>query len=417
MSERTSTSIQSNAQSFLQPSSRLAIVGAGVGACTLAAQLCQRGWEAESISLWEAGRGPGGRTATRRSRADLSLQIDHGASLFNICGQPPPELLTPLLRQKWIEPWEEPMALLDASGELVAANATADAQDPLFRGALFHGKQRMEKLCEGLLELAGGNVCTNFNTLVRDLERIKDRWLLKNSEGTVLAEAERLVLTGTLLAHPRSRMTFGWPAPPLQVAAERLQNPALNHALASIAALRFEARSTLLMRLAPAEAKAWQALPFRLLAFEPAAQLRWGLWRISIQPLADGSCAVVAHSSATFASEHLGTYGSGSAIARQLGLIPSPDQEHQVIGALSDSLEAALGQWLPANPCEQAEKQLMRWGAAFPLHPGLPMDLCWNEDLQLGFCGDFVAGVGFGRVEGAMRSAEALAGRLSGQSS
>jgi len=388
-----------------------------VGACTLAAQLCQRGWEAESISLWEAGRGPGGRTATRRSRADLSLQIDHGASLFNICGQPPPELLTPLLRQKWIEPWEEPMALLDASGELVAANATADAQDPLFRGALFHGKQRMEKLCEGLLELAGGNVCTNFNTLVRDLERIKDRWLLKNSEGTVLAEAERLVLTGTLLAHPRSRMTFGWPAPPLQVAAERLQNPALNHALASIAALRFEARSTLWMRLAPAEAKAWQALPFRLLAFEPAAQLRWGLWRISIQPLADGSCAVVAHSSATFASEHLGTYGSGSAIARQLGLIPSPDQEHQVIGALSDSLEAALGQWLPANPCEQAEKQLMRWGAAFPLHPGLPMDLCWNEDLQLGFCGDFVAGVGFGRVEGAMRSAEALAGRLSGRSS
>jgi len=43
------------------------------------------------------------------------------------------------------------------------------------------------------------------------------------------------------------------------------------------------------------------------------------------------------------------------------------------------------------------------------------MDLCWNEDLQLGFCGDFVAGVGFGRVEGAMRSAEALAGRLSGR--
>lgn len=385
-----------------------------MGACTLAAQLCQRGWDAEFISLWEAGRGPGGRTATRRSRTDLNLQIDHGASLFNICGQPPPELLTPLLIQKWIEPWEEPIALLDGSGDLVAAHATAIGQDPLFRGALFHGKQGMERLCEGLLELAGGNVCTNFNTLVRDVERNNDRWLLKNSEGIVLAETERLVLTGTLLAHPRSRMTFGWPAPPLQVAAERLQNPALNHALASIAALRFEARSTLLMRLPPAEAKAWQALPFRLLAFEPAAQLRWGLWRISIQPLADGSCAVVAHSSATFASEHLGTYGSGSAIARQLGLIPSPDQEREVIGSLSASLEAVCGQWLPPNPCEQAEKQLMRWGAAFPLHPGLPMDLCWNEDLQLGFCGDFVAGVGFGRVEGAMRSAEALAGRLNG---
>jgi predicted NAD/FAD-dependent oxidoreductase len=56
----------------------------------------------------------------------------------------------------------------------------------------------------------------------------------------------------------------------------------------------------------------------------------------------------------------------------------------------------------------------MRWGAAFPLPPGLPRELGWNDDLKLGFCGDFMEGAGFGRVEGAMRSAEELAARLLG---
>ena len=390
--------------------SKLAIVGAGVAGCTLAAQLSGQGWEPESFSLWEAGRGPGGRTATRRSRHDPFLQFDHGANLFNIGVQPPPAALTSLLRQGWTEPWEEPIALIDEAGEL----GLPDGSDPLLQGNTYRGKQGMETLCEGLLTMAGAKERATFNTLVRNVERLKDRWLLKSVDGSLLEEAERLVLTGTLLAHPRSRLTFGWPTPPLRAVAERLQDPGLHHALAAIAALRFEARSSLLLRLSPEEAANWQALPFRLLTFTPAAQLRWGLWRVSIQPLADGSCAVVAHSSATFAAEHLGIYGSRSAMARQLGLAPTAEQEQQVIGALSNSLDEVMGRWLHHHLSARAERQLMRWGAAFPLPPGLDLNLCWNTELQLGFCGDFMAAPGFGRVEGAMRSAEELARRLDG---
>jgi predicted NAD/FAD-dependent oxidoreductase len=272
----------------------------------------------------------------------------------------------------------------------------------------------MDNLCKGLLAQTGDGLRTNFDTLVRHIDRQQDRWLLKNADGVILTEAEQLVLTGTLLAHPRSRFTFGWPVPPLQVLAERLQDPGLNHALAAIAALRFEARSTLLLRLAPAEAGPWHDLPFRLLAFDQSAQQRWGLWRLSCQPLPDGQCVVVVHSSATFAAEHLGVYGSRSAMARQLGLAPSPEQEQQVIQALADGLDEVMAPWLPLRPSEQGEKQLMRWGAAFPLPPGLPRELGWNDDLKLGFCGDFMEGAGFGRVEGAMRSAEGLAARLLG---
>ena len=198
----------------------------------------------------------------------------------------------------------------------------------------------------------------------------------------------------------------------MQELAERIQNAALNHALASIAALRFEARSSLLLRLTPDHAADWLALPFRLLAFEPSAQQRWGLWRVCIQPQQDGSCAVVAHSNAIFAAEHIGIYGSRSAMARQLGLTATAEQEQTVIEALHASLMDVLSPWLSPQAPDGSERQLMRWGAAFPLQPALPKDLCWNDQLQLGFCGDFMAGPGFGRVEGAMQSAEELARRL-----
>ena len=57
----------------------------------------------------------------------------------------------------------------------------------------------------------------------------------------------------------------------------------------------------------------------------------------------------------------------------------------------------------------------MRWGAAFPLAPGLPAELIFCAKSRLGFCGDFLAGVGFGRIEGALRSGENLARQLCSQ--
>jgi predicted NAD/FAD-dependent oxidoreductase len=60
----------------------------------------------------------------------------------------------------------------------------------------------------------------------------------------------------------------------------------------------------------------------------------------------------------------------------------------------------------------QAGRQLMRWGAAFPLPPGLPTELMVCPQSKVAFCGDYLAGEGFGRLEGALRSGEALARNL-----
>jgi renalase len=386
----------------------IAVIGAGVSGCALVAQLRRLGY-AGALSIWETGRGPGGRASTRRSRHDRELRIDHGSPLLNITADTDPLLLQPLLAGSWIEPW--PGLIAQLQGEATLRPGQADA---LGLGQLYRGRGGMDHLCKGLLSLAGdaGEAWQpHYGTLVRHLSWNDGAWQLLGWEGELLGQAHWLVLSSTLLAHPRSRLIFGWEEVPLKKAAERLGDLRLEHALTVIAGIRTEARSNLLVRLTAAEARHWVDLPFSLLHFDAAAQQRWGLQRISIQPLSDGRCVVVAHSSQSFAADHLDVYGTHSAVARMLQLPPDEGREDTVIAALTTALEQVMAPWLPGLELASADRQLMRWGAV-PIAPGLPSELSCCPDSRVGFCGDFIAGVGFGRIEGALRSGEKLAHEL-----
>jgi hypothetical protein len=256
----------------------------------------------------------------------------------------------------------------------------------------------MDDLCRGLLALAQTqgpppSPTCHYDTLVRHLAvRPEGGWRLADGNGAVLGEADWLVLTGTLLAHPRAMERFGWSEVPLQQAAEGLDDADLASALATLARMGMEARTNLMLTIEPAAAARWLALPFRLLSFNGQAQRRWGLRRLSIQPLADGRCGVVAHG--------------------------VPADEAPAMAALEGAVAGALEPWLGERPNDGealagvAQRQLMRWGAAFPLAPGLPPAAMACPASRVAFCGDFIAGPGFGRIEGALRSAQTLAGRL-----
>jgi len=381
------------------------VIGAGTAGCALAAALRLRGWSG-SITLLEIGRGPGGRTATRRSRRDPNFALNHGAPLFNISTSPEPRLLEPLRQGGWIAPFNGALASLDGEGRLGTAQP-----DPLSSGALWQGSPQMDGLCRGLLALAQqhGPTTLQSGTLVRALEPRSDGrcWQLYGSEGQPLLECSWLVLSGTLLAHPRCQTVFGWPEVPLQQAATQLGEQQLCTAATALSQIESTASSNLLLNLGEPAAAAWRQQLWRLLQFTAAAQERWGIRRVSLQPMASGRWGVVVESSAAFAERHLQVYGSRSSAAQVLGAAPAPEAEAQVIKALDRNLQLALG-----LSTAGADRQLMRWGAAFPQPPGLPPELSLCPDSRIGFCGDAIAGLGFGRVEGALRSAEALAERL-----
>jgi hypothetical protein len=388
--------------------SDLAIVGAGVAACSLVAALRQRGW-AGSIVLLESGRGPGGRAATRRSRHDPGLAINHGAPLFNTLAAELPPLLTALAQQGWIVPFDGAILSLNGQGQIGPA-----LHDGFSQGALWQGNGGMDQLATGLLEVAGrqpGPTQLRPGTLVRDLLPIEAGgfagWQLQAPDGTALARSRWLVLSGTLMAHPRCRSMLGWDGVPLQQAAAALGDRQLDQAAAALAAIDAPASSNLLLVLPPELTPLWLDQPWRLLQCTAMAQQRWGLRRVSLQPQADGRCAVVAESSTVFAERHRHVYGSRSSATQLLGAPSDPKGEAAVLDALERALQEALG-----LPTAGAERQLMRWGAAFPQAPGLPAALQLCPQSRIGFCGDYVTSEGFGRIEGAITSAAALAAQL-----
>jgi predicted NAD/FAD-dependent oxidoreductase len=264
--------------------------------------------------------------------------------------------------------------------------------------------------------------------LVRQLERsATGSWRLLNGQGTCFAESDWLVITGNLLAHQRSVGLLGWSEPPLAALAEQENDPQLRETVRLLANIHFEARCNLLAVLQGEAAAPWRALPFRQLGFTASAQERWGLRRLSIQPQADGRCGVVVHSSADFAATRLSLVGRGSLAEELQGALPEErraqrrKQEHALLAELASALEEAVAPWLQpgcltaAIGSDAEGAALMRWGAAFPLEPGLPEEFTISPDRRIGFCGDLVQGVGFGRVEGSLRSAETLAERLLGE--
>jgi hypothetical protein len=286
-------------------------------------------------------------------------------------------------------------------------------------GVPHRGAAGMEDLALGLLELAElARQAAGPAAGAPPLQRVHGRrvqqllgggsepWRLLDGHGFTLAQGHWLVLSGTLLAHPRGLPLLGIEEIPLAVANRRLGDPQLTRALTAVAHLDHDPRLALLFWVSPHQARRWHALPFRRLSLSPAARERWGLERITVQPQPDGAepglIGVVAHAR----SDAL----HGAVTGRPAGG-GSTDQE--MITAFSTALLQVLAPWIQAEDLpEPQERELMRWGGAFPLPPGLEPEAMVCPESRVALCGDAIAGPGFGRVSGAWHSGEWLAQRL-----
>jgi len=60
-------------------SCRVGVIGGGIGGCSAARIISKSLGSATEVTIFEIGRGPGGRSATRRTREFPGLHVNHGA--------------------------------------------------------------------------------------------------------------------------------------------------------------------------------------------------------------------------------------------------------------------------------------------------------------------------------------------------
>ena len=370
----------------------LIVIGAGLSGCALVARLRQLGWEGQ-IALVEAGRGAGGRSASRRRRDRTAWRLDHGAPGLHF-SQPVVAELNPLLsrmRDAGVLV-EEPAAIISIDSDGQPADNAPKAQPD---GGWWRGMPCMASLCEQLLEQAGPKqLALHWQRRVRWLSRRDGLWTLSDQDNTWQLRGRSLVLSGNLLAHPRSLAMLNWPDVPLRAAVPPGVDGDLDQALDQLARCRADVRWNLMLDL-PLEGS---TLP-RQIWLTAEAQQRWRVERLVLQPQSDGRTGLVVHG-----------LHDGSNI--------TPESQPNLLERQEKRLIAGLEQMLVGMPslqaaCRQATSLgVMRWGASQPLDHPLQQQLQWCPISEVGFCGDYVEGTGFGRGQGALESGVLLAKRM-----
>ena len=373
-----------------------AVIGAGLAGCSLIGRLQQLGSNL-NIALIEAGRGPGGRTATRRRRNQSGWLLNHGAPGFGLSESMPEgmeALLAPLRAAGVIQRNERAVLSLDVEAGLSPAKSPDACPD----GGWWHGVPSMASICEALLDTAGtARLSRQFETRVRWLERRRDHWLLENEDRSWSLRAKRLVLSGTLLAHPRSLKMLAWDDIPLRTAVDEGVDFSLDAVLSLLQHSQAEVRWNLMVDLGVLALEA-DKLPAQIWLDNDAKE-RWKVERLVLQPQSDGRWGLVVHG-----------LDSGEAI--------TPESQGRLMAQEQQRLVELLPELLQGLPVVSAALQeatplgVMRWGASRPLNHPLPAELQWCPASAVGFCGDWIEGRGFGGAEGAISSGVNLAERL-----
>ena len=185
---------------------RIAIIGAGMSGSVCAWALRRAGL---SVTVFEMGRGGGGRMATRKSRNLEGFAANHGCPAFTASQPWFKSMVQQLMDEHVVRVWSGRFGAYDAGTQ----TATEDPAPQV----MYVGSPGMSSICDKLLSDA--ERC--FETQVTSFERKAERWVLTDKNAKEVGTFDWLVISSHSLAHPRWTQIFKTP-PPLQTAAATL---------------------------------------------------------------------------------------------------------------------------------------------------------------------------------------------------
>ncbi|XP_058100251.1 uncharacterized protein LOC131245066 isoform X2 [Magnolia sinica] len=198
---------------------KVAVIGSGISGAVCAASLAGKG---VSVTVFESGRGPGGRTSQRRETTDdgKELLFDHGAPFFTVDSEEVRSLVSAWEARGLVAEWKENFGSFDQiSTKFVDLETEGSSKK-------YVGIPGMNSICKALCSKPG--VESKFGVTVGKLDWLdgSNLWSLIGLDGQSLGHFDGVVATDKNIASPRFTGQTGRP-PPLDVAlvdvAQKLQ--------------------------------------------------------------------------------------------------------------------------------------------------------------------------------------------------
>ncbi|KAJ1632110.1 hypothetical protein T492DRAFT_991333 [Pavlovales sp. CCMP2436] len=402
---------------------RIAVLGGGITGTIVASRLTRV--PGADVTIFEMGRGFGGRMASRRTREPelKGLVINHGAPSF--CARTPRfrSLLAELEVASVVRRVDGRVCVLRAGaggGQIVAAED--DGGEPL-RRAEWEGLPSMSAIADYL----GRGATTRFSTMIAGIERGPTGcFRLTDKDGTDQGEFDRIVVTSHTLAHSRFENVFAIP-PPLRALAEQTGSTALASLVRLVERVPSVPVLAVLLALSPTDAHVLDSLPFAQAEVLGSARIS----KVVLQRPPSGHAVIVVHSTPEFAHAHANVHGSSSTAAR-MGAAGGSEREAEICAEVLDELRGLLEPMLAPGdtlPAPAYGPLVHRWGSAFvgaieglSADEGLTKSAArLHDEMGITVCGDFLplddeaaaAGVQLGSVEAAALSAMAAAQAIS----
>ncbi|KAG2251563.1 hypothetical protein Bca52824_081699 [Brassica carinata] len=355
-------------------------VGSAVSGAVCASTLASNG---VSVTIFDSGRGPGGRTSQRREVGEdgKELTFDHGAPFFSVTNSDAMALVHEWESRGFVSQWKQVFGSFDCASNkfLGSIQQEGDANNNKYVGV-----PGMNSISKALCNQSG--VESMFGTGIAKLEWLEEEipWLLKDSKGQNLGRFDGVVASDKNIVSPRFTQVTGLP-PPLDLNLV----PELATKLQDIPVLPC-------FSLMLAFKEPLSLIPAKGLSFKNSEILSWAHCDSTKPGRSTDSERWILHSTPGYASSVIAKTGLQKLSSETLDKISEEMfKEFQCSGLVS-----SLPFFMKAH----------RWGSAFPAKSIAVEERClWDRNRNLAICGDFCVSP---NVQGAILSGLAAASKL-----
>ncbi len=375
----------------------LIIIGGGISACVFASKYLQNNIT-KKIALIEVGRGLGGRSSTRISKRFKGWELNHGAPNLNICNSNKNPLLNSyiceLIENKFIEIDDSDMVSIheDTSLENIKNSEFSC-------GVNYLSSFSMGQLSQNIIGLnnLSKKIDFYFETLIVNMIFNQNEWNLLSKNGDIF-KTKYLVCSTNLLSHKRSLEILDLDQIPLRKAIPQNEDEKIDLFFNYLDKQSFIPRLTFLIYTNKNYSyKDIYSKKNRYFYLNKKLEKKYKFERVIFQYQKNNKLGAVVHSKNTdFINSFINSKNEDlfkqKIFTNFNGLFDGNYYINQLIG--------------------DEKISIMKWRASQPSGKAVPLSLQFSKKYRIGFCGDWFAGGGFGRIEGAILSALTLVNKF-----